>query len=360
MSGLSRYALELSESLPKQGVEVELIEARLDGKMRWLADRAKILGPDLAAFWGTYPLRLPTDNSRLYHLTHAGLAAALYLSPRDRVVVTVHDIIHYIFRNDRNLSTYRHPLHKQVDKLGLKALPRASAIIAISEFTKSTLVEHLDLDPDTIQVVHRGVNLERFRPLEAPADFWQRHGLDRQHRYILHLSSGEYRKNVPALIRAFARVAGDFPETRLLKIGRSHYPANRQRLMALVEELGLADRVIFIEAVSDEDLPHFYNTAEMFAMPSLYEGFGLPVLEAMACGCPVICSDASSLPEVAASAGFYIEATNAENIAQAIGRLLEDSSLADRLSTQGIEQAQQLSSTIEGQRTMEVYRQVLA
>lgn len=356
MSGLSRYALELSQSLPKLGVDLEIIQAQPGTVLQRGTDLIKRLGPDLGAFWGTYPPYVPMDEDGIYHLTHAGLATSLYLSRPERVVVTVHDIIHYIFRHNPELSTYQHRFHSAADALGLQALRRASAIIAISEYTKGALVEHVGLDPIRIHVVHRSVNLQRFKPMQVEPDFWDRHSLDPDLRYILHLSSDEPRKNVTTLVRAFAAVASEHPDARLLKVGRSQYPRYRRQLLEMVEQLELSDRVIFIDHVSEEDLPRFYNAAEMFVLPSLYEGFGLPALEAMACGCPVICSDRPPLStEVVGDNGALIEPTSRSSIASAIMRLLTNDRTSIRFRKLGLERAASLGSQIEAERTMAVY-----
>ncbi len=359
MCGLSRYALELSESLPKLGLDVNTIEARPPGWLRRANGMVKRLGPDLSTFWGTYPVQLPMKDDQIYHLTHPGLATSLYLSRASRVVVTVHDIIHYVYRHDRELSTYQHRLQQKADELGLRALHKASAIIAISEYTKAALVEHLDLPAEKIHVVHRSVNLERFRPQEVEDSFWVRHGLDRNCRYVMHLSSEEPRKNVPTLIRAFAQVVREWPEARLLKIGRSQYPGNRRRLIELVRELGIEDKVTFIDYVSDEDLPRFYNIAEVFVLPSLYEGFGLPALEAMACGCPVICSDRPPLSnEIVGQAGWLIDPLNDVGISKAVGFALENGQTKAECRSAGLETAARFSSMVEAERTRDVFRSI--
>jgi len=338
-------------------VDVEIVQARpasaIQRGMGWI----KRLGPDLGAFWGTYPPYVPMDGDGIYHLTHAALATSLYLARPERVVVTVHDIIHYVFRDDPELSTYQHGLHKAADALGLRALRRASAIIAISQYTKGALVEHLGLDPHRIHVVPRSVNLDRFKPMEVGPDFWDRHGLDPDLRYVLHLSSDEPRKNVTALVHAFAAVAREHPDARLLKIGRSQYPAYRQRLVEIVEGLNLSDRVIFIDYVSEEDLPRFYNIAKTFVLPSLHEGFGLPALEAMACGCPVICSDRPPLAtEIVCDAGLLVDPASPEALASGMSRLLRDGDSWSAHSEGGLQRAQQFSAGREAERTLAVYQ----
>ena len=358
MCGLSRYTVELSESLPKLGFETSVIETVPPRWLNAVSALTRRVGPDFGAFWGTYPLQVGMNGSGVYHLTHPGLATCLYLSRAERVVVTVHDIIHYVHRGDRELSTYQHIFHRMADALGLRALRKASAIIAISQHTKAALVEHLGCAPAKIHVVHRSVNLDRFRPLRVEDDFWVRHGLDPDARYVLHLSSEEPRKNVETLLRAFASVASERADVRLLKIGRSQYPDCRLRLLQLVNELGLGERVTFIDYVTDEDLPRFYSVADVFVLPSLYEGFGLPVLEAMACGCPTVCSSRAPLPEVVGDAGKLCDPECVEELAEAISRVCADSVLREAMSARGIQRARMFSSESEAQRTSELYEVV--
>ncbi|MGC9082856.1 MAG: glycosyltransferase family 4 protein, partial [Anaerolineae bacterium] len=126
-----------------------------------------------------------------------------------------------------------------------------------------------------------------------------------------------------------------------------------------LRELGLEDRVRFTGYVPDEDLPALYSAADLFAFPSLYEGFGLPVLEAMACGVPVVCSNTSSLPEVVGEAGIMVEPHNVHALARAMGRVLTDEALRASLRARGLERAQRFTWEEAAKRTVEVYRQVL-
>ncbi len=175
--------------------------------------------------------------------------------------------------------------------------------------------------------------------------------------YLLYLGSNKPHKNLVRLVEAWRIVvasgvqAADVP---LVIAGAwdARYPEARQR----VDTLGLADRVLFLGPVADADLPALYAGARAFVFPSLYEGFGLPVLEAMACGAPVICADGSSLPEVAGEAALLVDARDVEALATAIRRVLADADLAGELRRRGVQQAARFSWAQTAQRTLEVYR----
>jgi glycosyltransferase involved in cell wall biosynthesis len=215
------------------------------------------------------------------------------------VVITVHDIIPYLTRANHRLTAYRHPIHRWFDVLAMRGLDRADAIIADSRWTKATLVGELGISASKITTVPLGVDRARFRAIEVPTDFRERHGLPAGHEYVLYVGSEDPRKNLDTLLAAFAAVHRERPAARLLKVGGPQLPAWRHRLRRLAGEFGIAHAVRFFDHVPDEDLPLFYNAAAVCAMPSLYEGFGLPVVEAVACGTPVVCSDRASLAELA-------------------------------------------------------------
>ena len=203
-----------------------------------------------------------------------------------------------------------------------------------------------------------GVEQEHFRPLEIPPEFYQKYNLNRGGRYILHISTEEARKNVGTLIRAFARVHAKCHDVTLLKIGRPLYPFQRQTNLRLISELGLEQAVTFIDLVPDEDLPLFYNAAGVTLLPSIAEGFGFPVIESMACGTPVVCSNTSSLPELAGVAAMLVDPRNVEDIASAILRLLEDSSLTQQLRERSLQWVRKFTWEATAKGTVGAYRKV--
>ncbi len=263
-----------------------------------------------------------------------------------RTLVTVHD-----------LSFLRVPqcadagLRAYLSQVVPRSVARADHVLADSESTKRDLIELLGTEPDKISVVPAGVE-PRFRPVadgEALERVRQRYGLPR--RFILSLGTLEPRKNFTALIEAFAKLGER--ERKLVIAGGQGWLY--EDIFATIERLGLADRVVFTGFVADEDLPALYSLAELFAFPSLYEGFGLPPLEAMACGVPVVCADNSSLPEIVGRAGLLLEATDTAGLAAAMHRILADEAVRRGMVEKGLRQAQQFTWERAAERLLAVY-----
>jgi glycosyltransferase involved in cell wall biosynthesis len=216
------------------------------------------------------------------------------------------------------------------------------------------LVQNYGLSPGKVDVVHNGVG-SRFRPLPAAqvAAFRVEQGLPES--FILFLGTLEPRKNVTRLLEAYARLPESKPPLMLAGGKGWLY----EDLLARREALGLTDQVHFVGYVPAEDLPLWYNAAELFAYPSLYEGFGLPPLEAMACGTPVISSASSSLPEVVGSAGLLVDPTDVEALATAMHRVISDKDLQAEMRNAGLEQARLFSWRQTALQTAGSYRRAL-
>jgi len=190
-------------------------------------------------------------------------------------------------------------------------------------------------------VVYPGVE-ERFRPIQDQALLeGVRNRYNLPPRFILGLGTLQPRKNFTRLIEAFADSRFAIRDLRLVIVGGKGWLY--EEIFAAVERLGLGNKVVFPGFVADEHLPALYNLADLFVFPSLYEGFGLPPLEALACGTPVITSDASSLPEVVGQAGLMVEATDVAALAQAMRRVLEDDALREGMIARGLEQARKFT-----------------
>jgi glycosyltransferase involved in cell wall biosynthesis len=182
--------------------------------------------------------------------------------------------------------------------------------------------------------------------------------------YILYVGSEHPRKNMVTLLEAFARLKADpaWSRHRLVKVGSSGASEGRfrERTRRAVSSLGLNDDVIFTGYVDDRDLPAYYTHAECFVLPSLYEGFGFPPLEAMACGCPVIVSSAGSLPEVTRGAALVVDPTDVDELTGAMRQLLSDHGLRSRLTSRGFERAQDFNWDKAAALTLEVYQRACA
>jgi glycosyltransferase involved in cell wall biosynthesis len=263
----------------------------------------------------------------------------LFNPPPGPVAVTVHDIIPYLTRDDPRLCAYRHPIHRLFDWLAMQGLKRAGRLIADSAWTKQTLVDALGYPAGRIDVVHLGVDPAVYRPVAVTTEFRHRYGLPADRRYVTYVGSEDPRKNLETLWRAFAIVHRDHPDTVLLKVGHSHSAHERERLARLAVELGIADAVRFLGAVPEDDLPGIYGASAVCVLPSRYEGFGLPVLEAMACGTPVICASAGSLPEITGRAALSVDPNDIAGLANALDKILAGHLLAGQLRDQGLSRA---------------------
>ncbi len=247
-----------------------------------------------------------------------------------RSVVTIHDLGYLAFPET-------HPARRRLE-LDLSTrwcLHAARRVIAISQVTRDDLVRHYGADPERIAVVHHGLG-GAFRPLNDPeqlAATRARYGLDAP--YFLYVGAIQPRKNLARLIEAFARAAPD--DTLLVIAGRRGWLS--EPIVRRAAELGLAHRVRFPGYVPDADLPALLGGALAFVFPSLYEGFGLPVLEAMACGTPVLTSATSALPEVAGDAALLVDPCDTDAIAAALNRLATDALLRADLRARGLERA---------------------
>lgn len=316
VTGTSRYTDQLLHGLLQAGTDAFCSAPHIP---EWIKRASKRVRIDATTFFNSYPIRVQSAQADIVHITTQTMATLLHLQRFTApVVVTVLDIIPYLLRNDPRLRTFGHKVDEYFYRFALAGLRRADGLIAISEYTKQTLAEYLDLNPDKIYVTHLGVDQKRFRPLDVPETFYQRYGLHIEKPHVLYVGSEDPRKNLETLIQAFALAKQHIPDLILLKVGPAHFSQERNRLEALIDKLAIGDSVRFFDHVPDTDLPLFYNASDVYVMPSLYEGFGLPVLEAMACGTPVICSNSTSLVEIGADVCTLVEPLDVTGFAEAI------------------------------------------
>jgi len=264
-------------------------------------------------------------------------------------VVTIHDLSFLLYP-----QSFR-PLNRLYLKLFARlSVRRARRVIAVSESTKRDAVKQYGVTPEQVDVVHNGVD-PAFRPL--PIDQVSAFRADRglPERFILFVGTLEPRKNIARLIQAYAQLPGARPP--LLFVGGKGWFYDE--IFALVERLNLGAEVHFVGYVPTDDLPWWYNAADLFVYPSLYEGFGLPPLEAMACGTPVVSSTASSLPEVVGQAGLLVEPTDTEGLAAAMERGLTNADLRARMRAMGLARAAGFSWRETARRTVDSYRRAV-
>ena len=274
---------------------------------------------------------------------------------RARAVLTVHDLSFL-----RVPECFTGALRRYLERVVPRSVRRADHVIADSHSTKRDLVELLGTPAGKVTVIHSGVE-PRFRPIIDRAALGPvRQRYDLPERFIISVGTLQPRKNFATLVEAFARLKSETgnwkPGARSLKLviagGRGWL---YEEIFARVEALGLQGDVLFPGFVADEDLPALYNLAEAFVLPSLYEGFGLPPLEAMACGTPVVTSNVSSLPEVVGDAGLMVEPADVESLAVAIERVLEDGGLRREMVQRGLARAKEFTWERAARRLLGIY-----
>lgn len=265
-------------------------------------------------------------------------------------VITVHDLNFFYYPQYLTAEALRY-YHGQITW----AVQQADAIIAVSEATRRDLTRLLDVPPERVQVIYEAAEA-RFRPLPAETIHaaLARYGLEPG--YLLFVGTWEPRKNLPGLLESLAILHRRGERRRLVIIGRPGWLYDE--IFTRVTTLGLEPWVRFIERVPPADLAALYNGALLLAMPSFYEGFGLPALEALQCGTPAVVADRASLPEVIGEAGLLINPEDPENIAAACLRIAQDKTLRHRLREAGFRQAQKFSWEKAARETLAVYQDV--
>jgi len=266
----------------------------------------------------------PDEDSVLY-ISDQTLVGCLLWKKYKKVVVAIHDLA--TFAGYDPFAELKWGFWDRIiNFIIIKAAVRADVIVTFSQFTKREILKYLGCPENKVRVIYEGVGNEFvYRPAKKT-------GTD-----ILYLGSEEPRKNVEVLIRAFALMKQKNSKLRLIKAGKSRWDISRAKIKALIKSLGLEQDVIFKEYV--DDVVSVYNAADVFVFPSRYEGFGLPVLEAMACGLPVVCSNAASLPELVGDAAVMFDPDNEVELAEKTLEVINSPEKQTRMRERGLERA---------------------
>lgn len=344
----NRYTLMVTPDAPRAGLETFHSHPNFFHRLYPLPERWMTIG------WHRFYLPLPVEwfagPVDLFHSPNFILPPVR----RAKTLLTVHD-----------LSFIRHPqgavpgLRKWLNRVVPRSLARADHILADSESTRQDLVDIFNLPPETITVVGAGVEA-RFRPVTDAARLEtvrRRYRLPPAEKFILSLGTLEPRKNFTGLIRAYNQ--SPVRETHHLVIagGKGWLYDD---IFAAAAGSPVSGRIHLIGFVDDDDLPALYSLADIFAYPSHYEGFGIPVIEAMACGTPVVCANNSCLPEVAGQAALQITATDIPALAGALHSMASNPHLRRQASQAGLQQAQKFTWPAAAQRLLAVYRRFAA
>ena len=349
-SSLDYYSQKLAQRLPVPTLAVNIQGTTSE---HWNASFVSRLSVQSAFEDARLTARLRSVEG-LLHLPshHFGRFGAVLGKP---YVLTVHDLIRY-----RDMSRERPLIHRPTrrDRVYLRldaaGIRRAAAIVAVSETTKEEIVRHLELPEDRISVVYEGVDLAFFRPVEP---------VSLGYPYVLYVGSEQPRKDLATLFRAFARLKRErrFRDLRLVKVGEPGGVGEgpfREWARQAARGAGVEDAVEFVGRVKESDLASYYSGAECFALASLYEGFGLPPLEAMACGCPVVVSSAGALPETVGDAALLFEPGDDEALARRMADILTDGGVRSELRERGLARAREFTWERAAQGVLRVYERV--
>lgn len=266
-------------------------------------------------------------------------------------VVTIPDLAHFsLAKYSRARQWYREMVPHLISN-------NADRIITISESAKHDIVKITGCSPSKIDVTYLASTFAVCSEATIASTVLSKYGI--KGRYILYVGNALPHKNLPRVLQAFAEIASQFPDIHLVLVGivRSQAPIE---LINEIEEAELEGRVSFVGYVPEQELPLFYKGASVFVFPSLYEGFGLPVLEAMTCNVPVVTSNVSSLPEVAGNAALLVDPTDSQKIAKAIRSILNDRVLSVELGRKGQKQVQSFSWENCAKETLAIYERTVA
>jgi glycosyltransferase involved in cell wall biosynthesis len=314
--GISRYSYEIQKRIP--GVVFNNISCP------WVPN--PYLGGILKGI--TLPLEgfRHSVKGRIKHIASQGYAFTAPFLRNGPVILTCMDLIPWTYYK-RRTPTW---------KANVRSIRKIEHIIAISEYTKNELINQLGIPEERIYVIPIGVDHQKFHPISDPV---RPAYLNPEDRILLYAGSEEPRKNLGLVLRALKDLIKDMPDVKLIKAGGPGDGISQETCINEINQLGLADHVIFTGRISDSDLLGLYNIADAFVFPSFIEGFGLPPLEAMACGCPVIVSDRTSIPEVVGDAGILINPEDPKAWCTAIYRVLDEPATRENMKKKSLRRA---------------------
>lgn len=357
-AGIARYIFQLLRALPPIASDLELHAFTQEPRATEILPGIRVHRPDLQTqspivriLWEqfVFPYRLASMHFDLCH-------SMAFVSPQATTtpcIVTVYDLAFLLF------PEYFRPLNRIYLKWGTRlSTVRARRVIAISESTKRDLVRLFHLEEEKIDVIPPGVESEFFPNGDGNVVERFRRSKNLPDHMLLFVGTFEPRKNIPTLIRAFARAKSRarLPHCLALVGGKGW---KEEAIARAVEASGTASQVLVPGFVPAEEIPYWYRAADAFVYPSRYEGFGMPVLEAMAAGTPVITSNLSSLPEAAGDAAVLVDPENEDALEDAIVHVLGSRELQDDLRSKGRNRAHQFTWARAAEATADVYRRAL-
>lgn len=236
---------------------------------------------------------------------------------------------------------------------GKYSVKKAAKIITISQSSKDDIIQEYGVNSSKVAAIHLGIK-ESLKPSMSEKEILEKYSVSSP--YILFVGTIQPRKNVKRLIEAFSKVVSKNPELKLVIIGKKGW--QYEETLDTPRKLGISEKVVFLHDVTDADLASFYKYAEVFILPSLYEGFGLPVLEAMKYKCPVITSNVSSLPEAGGDAALYVDPSDTDDIFKKLEKVVSDKTLREKMVKKGEEQVKKFSWEKSAREVLSVLEEV--
>jgi len=353
-TGVGNYTYNLVKGLQKIGKGKDLILVHFAKSPEETYKESKEVVVRKLPSKLTEMLSLPSTLHRMscdvvHFPAFTGSQLRAYSATRVPIVLTVHDLTPILFPE-------AHPTKSGLlwGKAFRSCAKFVSHWIAVSENTKNDLTSVLNVNPDNITVVPEAAD-ERFKPItdkeEIKRYVFEHYGL--QTPFILYVGTLEPRKNIPSLLKAFSILRERGYPHKLVLIGGKGW--KYEEIFSTIDELKLENQIAIPGYVQDQDMVYFYNLADLFVYPSLYEGFGLPPLEAMSCGAPVITSSKSSLPEVVGDAALLVDPLDVDALAVAIESVLANKELRTELSERGLKRAKFFSWEKTAEQTWSIY-----
>lgn len=339
--GMSKYQSEIHSRLGN--VQLNRIEYPDASKV------AKIVGINKIVEYFAYPfiVKKKVTENNIKHVTRQDLAFLLELVDLKKTIVTCYDIIPIAYYNTIN----------PVWKLNAKGLKKAEKIITISEFSKLDIIKYIKVPEENIEIIPPAVDYNLYY-LNRNRKILKKYKIEEDERVVLYVGAEDPRKNVHFLINSFSKLKYKLQNVKLLKVGLPNDVGVRGKLLKHIESLNLQKDVIFTGYVSESELAKIYNAVDLFVFPSLYEGFGIPPLEAMACGTPVITSNTSSLPEVVGEAAITVDPYDVNKFAEEMYEALTNEGLREDMIKKGLERSKVFSWDNSAKKTLKTYKEL--
>ncbi len=333
-SGIGRYLKELLPYIVNKFETTLIGDEREIKKFEW-SKKVKIINSNAPIYSVKEQIELfkKIPETDIFWSPHYNIPV-LPIKAKKRVV-TIHDVYHLAFK-----STLTVPQKIYAEFMIKQAVKKSDVIITVSEFSKNEILKYNPVNKD-ISVIYNGVNLDFFKPLNNV----------KKEKYILYVGNVKPNKNLVRALKAFIKLG--LTDFKFIIVGeKENFITKDTQVEILAKNLG--DKVIFTGYVDDKKLVEIYNKAFLFIFPSIYEGFGVPPLEAMACGTPVVVSNAASLPEICGDAAYYVNPYKIEDIAKGIKTIIENESLRKKLIEKGFERVKFFSWENSAKKTIKI------